>query len=83
MIGRPFFRIRFFSLVNIIMNKEIVKEFLQFKLAKKIRGEIDKILTDRDYYNRMLDDYTQLADKIGKAGTSERVAKSMYEYIMN
>lgn len=81
LLGRPFVRIRFFSLVNIIMDREIVKEFLQFKLSKDIRTEITRILNDNSYRVSMLNDYAELSAKIGKPGTSERVAQSMYRYL--
>lgn len=42
LIGRPFLRIKYFSLVNIVMGRGLVKEFLQFRLAKKIRAEMDR-----------------------------------------
>ncbi|MBA7543568.1 Lipid-A-disaccharide synthase [subsurface metagenome] len=80
-IGKPFFRIRFFSLVNIIMNKEIVKELLQFHLARDIRIELNRILSDREYRQQMLDEFKVLKKKVSKEGTSERVAKSMYQYL--
>jgi lipid-A-disaccharide synthase len=82
LIGRPFFRIRFFSLVNIIMDREVVKEFLQFRLAGKIRRELDRILYDTGYRNSMLAAYEVLAGKTGTSGTSERVAQSMYQYLI-
>ncbi|MBN1952873.1 MAG: lipid-A-disaccharide synthase [Bacteroidales bacterium] len=81
LIGRPFFTMRFFSLVNIIMNREVVKEFLQYKLAEKIKAEITKLLTDQNYRQSMLENYDELSDKVGSPGTSERVAQSMYEYL--
>lgn len=81
LIGKPFFRLPFFSLVNIIMNREVVKEFLQFGLAEKIRGEITKLLADQKYRQVMLDNYKALAENIGKPGTSKRVARNMYEYL--
>ena len=81
LIGRPFFRIRFFSLVNIIMDREVVKEFLQFRLAEKIRTELHAILTDRDYNHKMIHEFEELSGKIGSPGTSARVAKSMYTYL--
>lgn len=80
-IGRPFVHIRFFSLVNIIMDREIVKEFLQFGLAKKLNGELKRLLTNTEYRKKMLDNFDELSNIVGKAGTSERVAKSMFEYL--
>ncbi len=80
-IGKPFLKIRFFSLVNIIMNREVVKELLQFHLARDIEVEIKRILTDEKYRNRMIKDFRSLKELVGKAGASERFAKRMYTYL--
>jgi lipid-A-disaccharide synthase len=80
-IGRAFVHIRFFSLVNIIMDREVVKELLQFHLAREIKNELGKILNDSDYRQKMLSDFEELLEKVGKPGTSERVAKSMYQFL--
>jgi lipid-A-disaccharide synthase len=80
-IGRPFVHIRFFSLVNIIMGREVVKELLQFNLAQNIKTELDKILYNEKYRQKMLKDFNELVNKIGKPGASARAAKSMYHYI--
>jgi lipid-A-disaccharide synthase len=82
-IGKPFVHIRFFSLVNIIMDREIVKELLQFNLAEKLNSELKEILHNTDYRKKMLDNYDELSNIVGEAGTSERVAKSIFEYLNN
>ncbi|MGD2036116.1 MAG: lipid-A-disaccharide synthase [Bacteroidales bacterium] len=80
-IGRPFFRIRFFSLVNIIMGREVVKELLQFHLARDIRKELERILTDSGYRKKMVNEFRTLKQMVGEAGASEKFAKSMYTYL--
>lgn len=80
-IGRPFFRIKFFSLVNIIMNRQVVKELLQFNLVRDIKIELNKLLTDSLYRQKMLSDYKVLQEIVGGPGTSERVARSIYQYL--
>ncbi|MBN1598651.1 MAG: lipid-A-disaccharide synthase [Bacteroidales bacterium] len=82
-IGKPFVHIKFFSLVNIIMDRLVVKELLQFNLARDIKNELDLLLFNNDYQNRMLSSFAQLSEKIGKPGTSERIAKSMYQYLIS
>jgi lipid-A-disaccharide synthase len=80
-IGKPFVRIRYFSLVNIIMGGEVVKEFLQFRLSRNIKKELQKILNDTDYRQKMLASFDDLIRKVGKSGASERAAKSMYQFL--
>jgi lipid-A-disaccharide synthase len=80
-IGRPFVHIRFFSLVNIIMDRQVVKELLQFRLARDINKELNRLLFDEEYRNEMLRSYSELAEKIGKPGVSGRVADSIFTYL--
>ncbi len=68
-------KIDFFSLVNIIMKKEIVKEYLQKNLTESIDGEIDRILNNKEYRNKMLENYQQLKNTLGKSGSPNRTAK--------
>jgi lipid-A-disaccharide synthase len=80
-IGRPFVHIRFFSLVNIIMDRQVVRELLQFNLASDIQKELNQLLFDKEYKNEMLAAYNELAVKIGSPGTSGRVARSIFSFL--
>jgi lipid-A-disaccharide synthase len=80
-IGKVLVHIRFFSLVNIIMDREVVKELLQFNLSRDITSELQKLLNDSVYRQKMLSDFDELLVKIGKPGASERVAQSMYQFL--
>ena len=80
-IGKPFVHIRFFSLVNLIMDKEVVKELLQFKLVENIKNEMDKILYDKAYRENMLENYRILHTRMGETGVSERAAELMLNYL--
>ena len=76
-IGIHFLKIPYFSLVNIIMGREVVKEILQFNLALSIETELRKILADSGYREQMLTDYRMLKEMSGGAGASRRVAEKM------
>jgi lipid-A-disaccharide synthase len=80
---RPFIwlRVKYISLVNLIMDKEVVKECLQHNLAKKVKNELDKILFDTDYKLSMLRDYEELNVLVGDPGTSDRTAKHIINYL--
>jgi len=77
-IGRFFIYIKYFSLVNIIMEKAIVQELLQKKLPEKIENELSKILYDNEYREKMLENYKQLNEKMGSSGASRRTAEIIY-----
>ena len=80
-IGILFVKIKFFSLVNLFMDKEVVKEFLQFRIAEEITGELKRILEDNQYRNSMMNNYEILREKAGKPGASQRVAIRIVEYL--
>jgi lipid-A-disaccharide synthase len=80
-IGINFVHIRFFSLVNLIMGKEVVKELLQFNLRKSIQEELRKILDHHEYRQAMLDNFTELRNILGSPGTSGRIARRIVELL--
>lgn len=80
-IGSFFFRDKFFSLVNIIMNKAVVKEILQDRVAPLMEEELRRILEDESYRSQMLSAYDQLRTLSGGSGASERVASKMIEFL--
>ncbi|MBN2481347.1 MAG: lipid-A-disaccharide synthase [Bacteroidales bacterium] len=80
-IGRFFVRVKYFSLVNLILDAEVVKELLQYNLATVIRTELDRLLHDQAYRSKMLQQFTLLRETLGDAGVSERVAKRIHDIL--
>jgi lipid-A-disaccharide synthase len=80
-LGKPFFPIKFFSLVNIIMDEEVVKELLQFNLEKDITLELRQILNSSDYREKMLRKYNELREKCGGPGASKKAADLIVNYL--
>ena len=78
-LGSLFVSIRFFSLVNLIAGKEIVKELLQFNLSRDIVSELDQILNNPVRRSEILAGYESVAELLGGAGTSERIATRICE----
>lgn len=67
--------IRFISLVNLIMDREVVKELIQYDLTyEKIKHELNLIL-NTPKRDQILKDYEELYHKLGGVGASERTAK--------
>ncbi|MFO7655796.1 MAG: lipid-A-disaccharide synthase [Bacteroidales bacterium] len=75
--------VKFFCLVNIILDRMHVKEFLQFNLSDKIKKELKRIVDDEVYRKKILDGYTEMKDMLEKPVVSERVAKKMVEYMVS
>jgi len=81
MIAKPLVDIKFFSLPNLIMDTEIVKELMQFKLTERITNELTKILKDPIYYKRMKDNYELLRQKLGLHSPSKIAAQKMVQIL--
>jgi lipid-A-disaccharide synthase len=75
-VGIRFVRVPYISLVNLIMGKEVVREFIQDEMTgKTIKQELDRLMFDVEYRENMLKDFSELKKVIGKPGASKRVAE--------
>ncbi len=71
-------KVKFISLVNLIMQSEVIKELLGYSLNKRnLLKEFKKIIAGGEGRDRILENYNQLRDKLGPAGASGRVAEDM------
>ncbi|MDO4762762.1 MAG: lipid-A-disaccharide synthase [Flavobacteriaceae bacterium] len=72
--------IKFISLVNLIMNKEIVKELIQNNLnARNLKTELQNIL-EENKREKLLSEYRQLLGLLGGAGASDRATEVITKY---
>jgi len=75
--------IQFISLVNLIMDKEVVKELIQQDLnAKNLKAELNKILSEPKR-SQVLNDYKELREKLGGEGASGRTAELIVTELKN
>ena len=81
-IARAVIKIRFISLVNLIMDREIVKELIQNDcIPNKISKELGRLLHDQTYRKNMLENYDLLDEKMGEAGASAKTADLIISYL--
>ncbi len=82
MIGKFLLRnLKFISLVNLILDKEVVKELIQENLNEKnLTSELKNIL-EGDHRINMLKSYNELIDKLGNKGASEKTALKIFNYL--
>lgn len=80
-IGKLFVTFRFFSLVNLVLGRELVKEFLQTRLAVKVEKELEKILNNRDHQLMITSGYAEIREMLGSPGVADRVAKDMIAFL--
>lgn len=70
----------YISLVNLIANKEVVKElFAKYFSKENIEEEVDKLLNDKAYRNNMLEGYDRIINILGEAGASKKAANIIVE----
>lgn len=80
-IARALIKIRFISLVNLIMDSGVVKELIQQDCnPDNIAHELDIILNDQTYRKNMLTNYDLLDEKMGLPGASAKTAKLIFGY---
>ncbi|MDR1092375.1 MAG: lipid-A-disaccharide synthase [Prevotella sp.] len=66
---------RYISLVNLIAGRVVVQElFAKFFSVSSIRNEVDKLLNDSLYRNKMQEDYDEITGILGNQGASSRAA---------
>jgi lipid-A-disaccharide synthase len=66
----------YISLVNLIAGREIVKELIAAKMTtKNIRQELDTLLHNDTYRQKILNGYENVAQRLGEAGAPYRAAQ--------
>jgi lipid-A-disaccharide synthase len=80
-IARALVKIRFISLVNLIMDRRVVVELIQNDCnTVNITKCLSDILKGAER-ELMMNDYKELSEKMGTAGASERTAKLIIDYL--
>lgn len=74
-IAKRIITLKYISLVNLIMNEEVVKELIQENCnTKQILTELKKIL-DPEFREKLIEKYKELEEKLGGIGASKKTAK--------
>jgi lipid-A-disaccharide synthase len=80
-IAKRLVKIKYISLVNLIMDKIIVKELIQVEMnANDIKNELEQLLHNETYRSNMQFQYQNLIEKLGNSGASEKAAKLMVDF---
>ncbi len=81
-IAKRIITLKFISLVNLIMDREVVTELIQGDFNKKrLEHELNLILKG-EKRNQLLADYTILEQKLGGTGASQKAAELIYNNIL-
>ena len=79
-IFKTFVKVKYISLVNLIMGEKVVTELLMQKLNEKnLLHELTEILFNERKREKMLRNYDELNRRLGEPGASDRFAHQMVE----
>ncbi len=71
-------KVKYISLVNLIMGSEVIRELVQYDLKEKnLVNELKAILPGGEKREKIMADYEALKVKLGPAGASWRIAEEM------
>jgi lipid-A-disaccharide synthase len=81
-IARTLIKIKYISLVNLIMDKLVVKELIQQDCTSdNIRKEISLLIENQEYRDKMIANYGEMRLLLGQGGASQKVANSLLKTI--
>lgn len=75
-IAKRLVKVDYISLVNLVMNDEVVKELIQSEMnERQLVDEMNKIIPGGSKRDEMLKNYKILKEKLGGGGASDEVAR--------
>ena len=80
-IAKLLIDVKYISLVNLIIDKPLVKELIQDEFnIENLKSELQK-LTDENHLIEIKKGYEELAQQLGHQGASKRAAELMVGYL--
>ena len=81
-LRRKVLKVKYISLVNLVANKEVVRELVADTMkVDNVRAELDALLHDENYRNAMFQEYDRMIKILGPAGASHDAASKMIELL--
>lgn len=76
LLAKPFIKVKYASLVNLVAEKEVVPELLQYEAtSENIYTKMLYLLTSRDAREVMRQELELVCERLGEPGASKRAAK--------
>ncbi len=83
-LAKMFIKVRFLSLVNLIMDREVIRELIQKDLNQvTLCRELQGIIRTGHKHDIIRTDYKQLRRMLGDTGASARIASDIVENLKN
>ena len=81
-LRRHILKVKYISLVNLVANKEVVRELVADTMTVAyVRSELDALLNDEQYRGQMLKEYDRMIKILGPAGASHQAASKIIELL--
>ena len=81
-LRRKILKVKYISLVNLVADKEIVRELVaEGMTVSNVKNELDALLNNAAYRNQMLAEYDRMIHILGPSGASCRAASKMLELL--
>ena len=84
-VAKRIVSVKYISLVNLIMDKLVVKELIQGEMNEaNVKEELNKLLTDKQRIEEIKEDYRRLKELLSKGGNaSANAARSIYSFLIS
>ena len=81
-IAKRLIKVEYISLVNLILQKEAVKELIQHECTpKNIEQALQNIMPGGDQHEKITEDYATLMKILGHGGASDQAAKEVFSFM--
>ncbi len=82
LIARRLVKVKYISLVNLIMDRPLVREMIQYDFnSGDLKKELHRLLNDRAYVEQIKAGYGELRQKLGGAGASKKAAEIIVKFL--
>ena len=82
LIGKAVIKVPYISLVNLVVGREVVREFIQGNFtARNLLDELRRLLTDDAYIASQKAGYAELRQKLGQHSAARQAAALMVSYL--
>tara|TARA_B100000963_G_C22588867_1_gene654486 strand:- start:238 stop:1347 length:1110 start_codon:yes stop_codon:yes gene_type:complete len=80
LIIKPFVKVKYVNIINIISNKQIVPEFIQRNCnSKKIIFKLDEFFKNKHKLKELVDDYGFILNELSNKNTSKHIADDIVQ----
>ena len=81
-LRKKILKVRFISLVNLVANREVVRELVADGMTvENVRNELDALLNDESYRGKMFAEYDRMIEILGPAGASRQAASEIIKLL--